>query len=156
MQSHTIIAQIPRYHPYPYPLDFLHPTTLFSCFSLASAWGRGVGIFDRFSRNDTLHRLFCSFHFFISSSHLSSSALPSRFLQCLCIVYPPASFFPSLCCFASLYKSITYDNDPTHSGHSSSITDPHSHSFFPLRTRCCTPCYSFRPRQPPLFVRCGL
>ena len=96
---------------------------------------------------------------FIFSSHPPTCRLPlyrHRFLQCLCIVYPLASFFPSLCCFASLYKSITYDNDPPHSGHSSSITDPHSLSFFPLRTRCCAPCYSFLPRQPPLFVRYGL
>ena len=79
---------------------------------------------------------------FVSSSYTPNCRFPlyrHRFPQCLCIVYPLPSFSPSLCCFGSLYKSITYDNDPSHSGHSSSITNPHSHSFFPFYAHFAAP-----------------
>jgi len=152
MQSHTIIARIPRYHPYPPWLPTPHHSLFLSLVGFCNA------------ESGFLIDFLGAAPYTVSTTFISSSYTPTcrfplyrhRFPQCLCIVYPLPSFFPSLCCFGSLYKSITYDNDPPHSGHSSSITDPHSHSFFPLRTLCCVPCYSFRPRQPPLFVRYGL
>ena len=158
-----ICNHIPSSHEYPditpytnYPLDFLHFTTPFSRLSLVSAWGRGVGIFDRSSGNDTLR---CLFYPFIVHPIFPLVIFRSTVIAfCnVCVSLPSGFFFPSLCCFGSLYKS------------SHTITTPHAGHFFidhqsplpsllPFTHTLLRP-FSVSaptPRQPPLFVRYGL
>ena len=56
--NHTTIAPVP---PLPLPAPTYHG--YFPFFSLASAWGHGVGIFDRFSGNDAYTIFSASFLF---------------------------------------------------------------------------------------------
>jgi hypothetical protein len=144
MQSYTIIARIPHNPspPLPTPTQLPALTDSLSFLSFIFAWERGVGIFDRFSGNDT-HTVFSPpFH----PLNLSFSPLHRRRFLNACIATPSVFFF----CSAALPRCCTSSHTITtpHSGLSSSIKIPLSHPFFPFTTHFIVSPISFHPDSP--------